>query len=335
MTTPSTPADAPLGAESPQPAGSDPSGAPPSSQGGHERAVVLVTLVLILAASAAFLRAQTLKLEPSPLKRPRVERFLSPVCRCGDKATATLTFTLRRDSRLDAQVLDEDGRVVRTVLARAPLRQGRRRLEWDGRNDAGRLVRDGSYQWRLVVDGGRDLVLPSPMKLDTEPPRVTLLSVAPREIAAVEGRGGRRGGRSPNAERARSEGAQGAPSRAAGRTRRGGAQSAPPRDARAARRRRESAERRERLAARLAGPIVVRYRASEVARAILLVDGRAGRPTSRRPAGVASLEWRGRLDGRPGGPGVHELSVRLRDRAGNLGVPTRSVRVRVRPPVRR
>jgi hypothetical protein len=154
-----------------------------------------VTLVLILAASAAFLRAQTLKLEPSALKRPRVESVFSPVCGCEDKATASLSFGLRRGSRVDARMIDSDARIVRTLADGAERPAGRLRLEWDGRDDAGRLLPDGPYRLRLVLDGDREVVVPRPVILDTRAPLAALISVAPRTIVAPareRGRGARR-----------------------------------------------------------------------------------------------------------------------------------------------
>lgn len=287
MTTQSTsgdpPADPAAGAEPSEPAVGGPV-AP--SDGRGERALVVVTLVAILGASGAFVRAQTLKLEPPAIKRPQVERFFSPRCDCKDKSTATVTFSLRRPTLVDAQVIDEEGRLVRPLLDGARLPRGPRRLEWDGRDGAGRIAPDGQYRLRLVLDGEREVILPKTITLDTEPPRATLISVAPRVIAAA------------NADRKR--------------PRRRGRRPLPP-----------------------ATATEVRYRASDRAKGLLLVDGRPTRRTRLRPPGPASLEWRGGLDERPARPGAYELSVRVRDRAGNLSAPTRSARVRVLRPDKR
>ena len=151
-----------------------------------------MTLVLILAASVAFVRAQALKLEPSALKRPRVERIFSPVCRCDDKRTAGLAFGLRRPSRVDAQMIDSDARVVRTLLDGATRPAGRVRLAWDGRDDARRLVADGAYRLRLVLDGEREVVVPRPVRVDKQAPRAALTAIDPRVISAPAREGGRR-----------------------------------------------------------------------------------------------------------------------------------------------
>jgi hypothetical protein len=287
VTTQSTsgdpPADPAAGAEPSGPAGESPVTAP---GGRGERALVIVTLVAILGASAAFVRAQTLKLEPSALKRPQVERFFSPRCDCEDKSTATVSFSLRRPTMVDAQVIDEEGRLVRTLLDGARLPRGPRRLEWDGRDEAGRIAPDGEYRLRLVLDREREVVLPKTITLDTEPPRAALISVVSRAIATA--------------------------SADPGRTRRRGRRSPPP-----------------------ATATQVRYRASDRAKGLLLVDGRPTRRTGLRAPGAASLEWRGQLDERPVRPGSYALSVRVRDRAGNLSAPTRSARVRVLRPDKR
>jgi hypothetical protein len=140
-------------------------------------------VVVVLAAGAAFLRAQALKLEPSPLKRPRVERTFSPRCVCRDGREADLTFSLRRASRLHVEVIDTDDRIVRTIADGRELERGRHRLSWDGRDAADRLAPDGAYRWRLRIARGRTMLLPSPVRVDTRPPRIELLSIAPRVLA--------------------------------------------------------------------------------------------------------------------------------------------------------
>ena len=164
----------------------------PANGSRRERALLIVTLVLIVAASAAFLRAQTLKLEPSPVKRPRVESVFSPVCGCED-TTAGLSFGLRRASRVDAQMIDSDARIVRMLADGAERPAGRQRLEWDGRDDAGRLVADGAYRLRLFLDEEREVVVPRAVVLDTQAPRAALGAVVPRVVAAPRrGRDARR-----------------------------------------------------------------------------------------------------------------------------------------------
>ena len=151
-------------------------------------APTLLTLFLIAGASTAFLRAQTLKLEPSPLERPRVERVFSPVCGCASKATATLSFTVSCSLRVDAQMVDDGDRPVRLLVAGARWPKGRRTLQWDGRDDAGRLVADGPYRLRVrLLERDREIVVPTTVVVDTAPPRARLLSVAPRTLTRPRG----------------------------------------------------------------------------------------------------------------------------------------------------
>jgi hypothetical protein len=152
----------------------------------RELALALISLALIVGAGAMFLRAQSLKLEPSPLERPRVERLFSPLCRCATKATATLAFTVRRPLRVDAEMIDADDRPVRTLAARERWPPGRRTLQWDGRDARGRLAPNGSYRLRVrLLDETREIVVPTPVTLDTTPPRAQLVAVAPRAIVRL------------------------------------------------------------------------------------------------------------------------------------------------------
>jgi hypothetical protein len=161
----------------------EPGGAPRRSP-RREVALALISLGLIVGATALFVRAQALKLEPSPLERPRVERLFSPLCRCATKATATLAFTVRRPLRVVAEMIDSDDRPVSTLAAGERWPPGRRTLQWDGRDARGRLARDGSYRLRVrLIDETREIVVPTTVTLDTTPPRAVLLAVDPTAIA--------------------------------------------------------------------------------------------------------------------------------------------------------
>ena len=75
--------------------------------------------------------------------------------------------------------------------------------------------------------------------------------------------------------------------------------------------------------------VVVRYSLSERAHALLYVGAR--RVVFRRsqlPSG--SVDWNGRLDGRPARPGTYVLRLAAQDPAGNDSVPVRAATVRVR-----
>jgi hypothetical protein len=75
--------------------------------------------------------------------------------------------------------------------------------------------------------------------------------------------------------------------------------------------------------------VVVSYRTSEPAHAILLVDGRRVVFT-RRQLTRSSLEWNGLVGGALLAPGVHRLRLAAEDRAGNVSAPGRAFDVVVR-----
>lgn len=60
-----------------------------------------------------------------------------------------LSFTLARADQATLRVYDLAGRLVRTLLADAPLDAGRHDVTWDGTDDRGRTVAAGVYLYRL------------------------------------------------------------------------------------------------------------------------------------------------------------------------------------------
>jgi hypothetical protein len=52
-------------------------------------------------------------------------------------------------------------------------------VEWDGRDNRGRIVHDGSYRPRLTLESGaRSFVLQNPIALDTRAPKITVTNVS-------------------------------------------------------------------------------------------------------------------------------------------------------------
>jgi len=66
--------------------------------------------------------------------------------------TTRVSFSLARDGQAVIDVLDLQGRHVRTLYS-GPAAAGERTVEWDGRDDAGRTVASGTYLARLRADG--------------------------------------------------------------------------------------------------------------------------------------------------------------------------------------
>lgn len=153
-------------------------------------APTVLVLVLLAATAAAFALAERLKLEQAAVLGPRIDRFLSPGCRC-PHARAAIRFRLLSRDHVTVTVVDRERRVVRT-LARSRLEPARRTItfRWDGRADEGARVPDGAYRVRIhLAERRRTVRIPFPVHVDTRPPDVTLVSVTPREL--LEGLGPR------------------------------------------------------------------------------------------------------------------------------------------------
>jgi FlgD Ig-like domain len=150
----------------------------------------LIVLALLGATAAAFAVTERLKLERSPITGTRVDRVFSPVCECA-RDVAVISFVLRKADGVTVELLDSEGRRVRTLVRDREEQRGRVAYTWDGRNDADQIVDDGVYRPRVVLEEhGRTIVLPNPMRVDTKAPRIRLLRVFPR-IFSPDGDGRR------------------------------------------------------------------------------------------------------------------------------------------------
>jgi hypothetical protein len=146
----------------------------------------LLVLVLLAATATAFVVTEDLKLEPDPLALPRVDATFSPVCRC-DQQTARIAFRLRRSDMLTLTIADENGRVARTLLNEAQFRPGNHQFGWDGRDETGKIVPEGSYRPRVELQKlGRVIEFSKQIAVDTTPPAVRVLNVS-RRIVSPDG----------------------------------------------------------------------------------------------------------------------------------------------------
>jgi hypothetical protein len=231
-------------------------------------AVTVLVLALLAGTAAAFVATEELKLERSPIARPRFDRLFSPVCNC-PKDTARLVFGLRRGDRIDAVIVDAEGDPVRTLASGSRRERGRVVFRWRGRNDAGALVPEGAYRLQVrLAEQRRTIVIPNRIRVDTTAPAVDLLGVSPRRL-------------SPDGD-GRNDVAR------------------------------------------------IRFRSSELARPLVLVDGVLAARARMRAAGTKLLVWPGTKARQPLPAGLYALSLRARDRAGNLSEPTAATAVTVR-----
>jgi flagellar hook assembly protein FlgD len=67
----------------------------------------------------------------------------------------TISFTVVASGRVTLRVFDLAGRHVRTLMDETVV-SGRHSIEWDGRNDTGRMVGSGVYFYTLEALGGKE-----------------------------------------------------------------------------------------------------------------------------------------------------------------------------------
>jgi hypothetical protein len=160
------------------------------------RAATVLIGVLIAVSAVAFLRAEQLKLERSPVAKPSIRKFFSATCtvgtrHCSPSHRAALSFTLRRPATVALAIVDGGGHVVRSLSGAVARPKGGVRTSWDGRTASGRLAPDGDYHLRVDLRSlDRTITIPDPVVLDDTPPVVTITSPAgdPRVRYAVSER---------------------------------------------------------------------------------------------------------------------------------------------------
>jgi hypothetical protein len=142
-------------------------------------ASTVLVVALLAATAAAFALTQGLKLQKSPIFGTRVQRVFSPVCNCRTD-TARIAFKLRKADRIDVAIVD-GSEVVRTIERGRSYPKGPVVIEWDGRDDAGRILPEGEYRPRVRVRGEHQTItLPNPITIDVTPPVLQDVRVRPR-----------------------------------------------------------------------------------------------------------------------------------------------------------
>jgi len=136
---------------------------------------------LLAATALAFVYTESLKLTPSPILGTRVlPKQISPVCNCPTDSTV-IAFRLREADVVDIEIIDEGGEVVRRLARRESKQPGQVSFVWNGESDARVPVSEGSYRPRVKLRRQhRTIVLPNPIRVDTTPPVVAMIRLAPR-----------------------------------------------------------------------------------------------------------------------------------------------------------
>jgi len=147
------------------------------------RVPTVLVVVLVLATAGAFARTELLKLEPNPVSGPQVDKQFSPVCGCASDR-ARISFRLRRADHVGVTVIDRGGHTVARLATDAALPAGRASFVWNGRDETGDLVPEGSYRPKLeLARHHRTIVLPDAIRVDRTPPVIRIEQASPRTIS--------------------------------------------------------------------------------------------------------------------------------------------------------
>jgi hypothetical protein len=143
-----------------------------------------VFAVLVVATIAAFFATQQLKGEfPLVIRFAAKPAHFSPN---GDdyRDTTEVGFDLSEPASVSFMVLDSEGNEVRRIVSeRRFAGDAKHRFRWDGRDDDGNLVEDGTFRMRVVRrEESRVIDSTKEITVDRRPPRVTLLSVEPSVV---------------------------------------------------------------------------------------------------------------------------------------------------------
>jgi hypothetical protein len=141
-------------------------------------------LALLAGTGTAFALTEVLKLEGSPISRPKFDVVFSPICECRND-TAKLPIRLKKAHTVTAAIVDGDENVVRTLAADRTFPRGRTVFVWDGHDENGAVVPDGKYRLRLSL-AGRTIVVPNDIRVDTKAPTLGPVTVSPSRIVAGE-----------------------------------------------------------------------------------------------------------------------------------------------------
>jgi FlgD Ig-like domain len=147
-----------------------------------------VFALLVLATIAAFFVTQQLKSEfPLVIRFATQPPHFSPN---GDqyRDSSIVGFDLSEPAEVTFSITDGEGNEVRRIVDERRLAgDTKHRFRWDGRDDDGRSVPDGTYRMRVVRrDESRVINSTKEIMVDRDPPRVELLVASPSVIAPGE-----------------------------------------------------------------------------------------------------------------------------------------------------
>jgi FlgD Ig-like domain len=140
---------------------------------------IVVVLALLGCTAAAFAVTEGLKLEHSPITNTHVGKVVAPDSLANK--TVPIAFLLRKPDRVTVEIVNGSGDIVRTLVRSRKQPSGNLQFTWNGRDDNGEVLPDGTYRPRVhLADAHKTIVLPNPIRMDATPPFIRLVSVTPR-----------------------------------------------------------------------------------------------------------------------------------------------------------
>lgn len=131
-------------------------------------APTILVAALLVATATAFAVTEHLKLEDSPVLNTRFPALFSP-----KEAEARIGFRLRREEEISLDIVDSRGTVVKQGVGVGVFGQAFHQFAWDGRDDSGRIVPDGTYRVQLTLkDENRTIEFPRTITVDSTPPTI-------------------------------------------------------------------------------------------------------------------------------------------------------------------
>ena len=132
----------------------------------------MLVVALLGGSAAAFAVTERLKLERSPIYGTFVDKVVSP----DSGRRAKIVFRLRKGDSISLAIVDGNDKVVRALFDSRHTSKGKHSFSWDGRDDAGNPLPDGTYRPRVhLAKDHRTILLPNKVVVDTKVPHIALV----------------------------------------------------------------------------------------------------------------------------------------------------------------
>lgn len=140
-------------------------------------------LGLLGGTAAAFAVTEGLKLEKNPISGVRVDNVVfGPSCDCPTRKSH-FSIRLRKSDAITLSIVNGD-QVVRTLVYGRRFSAGWHGFSWNGRDDYGAFVPEGTYQPKVhLAAQHRTIVLPNDIHVDRTDPTIGHVSVKPLVIS--------------------------------------------------------------------------------------------------------------------------------------------------------